>query len=381
MTISRERTNMPTATDVIFSSNNTRAEKARMLREYKLSERIIRLKLQIRRELTGARTATFPNEVSIIDLTQKNANQTQPLQQHKYGEVSDALLTDPWNDDIANDMLWGPQVVPLFQTLEKVNHPKTHLFPGDIFVKERKTALTFALLEHTTLRKSRDRIAFWVDASIINKVESGIAVVFRRSNNQEADLAWDKRGYKIRGMTKEVNGSNNVELIAISQAMVAAQEVAPSVLYGTSFHNFSVAIFSDSQGAISALREYGSKKKNRRSHLSLVESTIAQARLLQALGIRIELHWVPGHTKVPGNVLADRIARFAAKSDCEQNNTDLHDTNWFSKMDTYVMNWTSLIQDSRSGNNNPRNPTKGNTPIASDTRESGLCKRNEIMPL
>ena len=46
---------------------------------------------------------------------------------------------------------------------------------------------------------------------------------------------------------------------------------------------------------------------------------------IQKNGIKIKIHWTPGHAKVNGNEIADRLAKEAAK-EAEQNQSDSHNT-------------------------------------------------------
>jgi len=67
-----------------------------------------------------------------------------------------------------------------------------------------------------------------------------------------------------------------------------------------------VAVFSDSQGEIrwaAHLRAGPGKRLARRIN--------GKAQALLAHGIRIEFHWVPGHSGIPGHEAADRHANVA----------------------------------------------------------------------
>lgn len=44
---------------------------------------------------------------------------------------------------------------------------------------------------------------------------------------------------------------------------------------------------------------------------NVVQKIIAQSIKLQQLGVDVHLHWVPGHRDIPGNELADPVAKKA----------------------------------------------------------------------
>lgn len=76
-------------------------------------------------------------------------------------------------------------------------------------------------------------------------------------------------------------------------------------------------IFTDSQDVLRRIQDVNSK----RSHVDTVEVPMelikrirAKAQQLTEEGVQIELHWVPGHKGVPGNQLADEVAKQAAKA-------------------------------------------------------------------
>ena len=41
------------------------------------------------------------------------------------------------------------------------------------------------------------------------------------------------------------------------------------------------------------------------------QKIVAQSLELDQLGVEVQLHWVPGHRNIPGNELADLVAKKA----------------------------------------------------------------------
>lgn len=69
--------------------------------------------------------------------------------------------------------------------------------------------------------------------------------------------------------------------------------------------------FTDSQAALPETLKFPNATSIAEN---VVSSFIEVALLLYKLGIRLEVRWVPGHKRAPGNVTADSLAKKARKS-------------------------------------------------------------------
>ena len=68
---------------------------------------------------------------------------------------------------------------------------------------------------------------------------------------------------------------------------------------------FLALIYSDCQSALRRIRNFIP------GGATMAQRIRNQAEELQGLGVNVELHWCPGHRRVPGNSLADRLAKEA----------------------------------------------------------------------
>ena len=71
-----------------------------------------------------------------------------------------------------------------------------------------------------------------------------------------------------------------------------------------------VVIFTDSKSALEALENFSDN-----SHQDIGELAKAIDSLLTSYDIRITLQWIPGHTDIPGNEQADRLAKEGTQKD------------------------------------------------------------------
>lgn len=185
-------------------------------------------------------------------------------------------------------------------------------FRGDIVIQKRGYAQAYALLasELQPEREFQDSCVFWVDSSFARthprtsadptkRTSAAAAVVYKRWPNKKE---WN---FKAFGLAR-VHSSNLAELFAIQAALEMAADFARK-------HNRwrKMTIFTDSQAALMEISKFPYATNIAEN---IVSSFIEAALLLYKLGVRLEVRWVPGHKRVPGNVRADSLAKRARKS-------------------------------------------------------------------
>lgn len=72
-------------------------------------------------------------------------------------------------------------------------------------------------------------------------------------------------------------------------------------------------IFTDSQESLTTIRDCRHRSLYPWS-LTCCHENPHESRNLEQLGASVFLRWVPGHDGVPGNVMADRVAKYAAQN-------------------------------------------------------------------
>lgn len=122
------------------------------------------------------------------------------------------------------------------------------------------------------------------------------------------------------------------ELEAITQAIEYASRI--------SVPNHHYDVFSDSQSALSRLQIQSDQPGQACQLRCIIASTKIREK-----GSSISLHWVPGHSEIKGNMMADKTAKEASKSLPQRNLTS------FAKIkqniaETKISEWlTNLCQD------------------------------------
>ncbi|KAF2747280.1 hypothetical protein M011DRAFT_458561 [Sporormia fimetaria CBS 119925] len=135
-------------------------------------------------------------------------------------------------------------------------------FPGRLEIFPAMEAIEAAYGEHTSEKYDTGRLVFWTDGG----ASRGAAVVYR-----------------------------------LTLALAAACQLAMN--HPGRFK--SVAIYTDNTNVLHHLKH--PLRTQSQNYLW------RKAKLLRTLGPELSLHWVPAHSKVPGNELADRVATYAAR--------------------------------------------------------------------
>ena len=184
---------------------------------------------------------------------------------------------------------------------------KVSLFgPLRAFIEDCSTAVSVALDEYKPRQISGEsaskRFVFWVDASIRERKLGGVGISVVHKVARDSD-DWITQGYIVnRRMTIFY-----AEALAIVQALHNASCMSDSLLEpGT-----TVVVYSDCKFFLR--RTIAFDESNGEDAHFLVGTTRRKAEELRRRGISVELHWVPSHQHVPGNVLADKVARLASK--------------------------------------------------------------------
>lgn len=178
-------------------------------------------------------------------------------------------------------------------------------FPGNVYIQDPVAAVLFALGEYETCRGANpaNRLTFWVDASVWDGKKRGavgIAVVHKGSRDLKG---WITQGYTIHKKLPV----DCAESLAIAQALHNALDLVDR----TPTPGSAVVVFSDSRCALASILNFG--LGSREFGYAIIETILVKARELRRRGVRVFLHWVPSHQHVPGNELADWVARLACK--------------------------------------------------------------------
>ena len=192
-------------------------------------------------------------------------------------------------------------------------------FKGLVIIHGRDHAKEFSLRVYSdpSTRESTHRHIFWTDASICGTNIAG-AVVWRESAVPEK---WAQKTYGRKCAPGEGPGPGEIMAIAMAleiaiarisqvQASLPTSEV---ILQDRDKICHTVQVFSDSEEALQFIGCYPSKLTRKPIHSQQAHMVLSHTTTLRELGAVVELHLVPGHNGVPGNILAHRVAKNTAR--------------------------------------------------------------------
>lgn len=185
-------------------------------------------------------------------------------------------------------------------------------FAGQVIMRPRLEAMEYALGEYNERRKIPGRMTLWVDGSLSPKGISGTAVVFR-DNPRVVGSKWIVRAYTVQEFDRL--GTIHTEALAIMHALRIALAKAIDN-DGTSAKASDVVIFSDSMSALHRIKDY--THEGQCWGRSLLDRIIYMANELGKIDVKLQLHWVPAHKGIPGNYLADALAKRAARRELRE---------------------------------------------------------------
>ncbi|KAJ5641957.1 hypothetical protein N7490_005957 [Penicillium lividum] len=152
---------------------------------------------------------------------------------------------------------------------------------------------------------------FWTDGSVLNCGTAGAAAVWLNPDRQRWHSVTEKA--KSRTKSSEIAELMGIE-IALSQASTFIGRFQQSVPYVLE-HRHMVYVFSDSSGSLEMIKRAHLTPLGRQvERQPLLKKILENSIALQRVGAQVELHWIPGHSGITGNVIADNQARKAANS-------------------------------------------------------------------
>lgn len=178
-----------------------------------------------------------------------------------------------------------------------------NVFAGRILIQDAFSAMKQALAENSKYRTrslESGRYSYFVDASISKKRRlTGLAMVYKTDQDGE-EPPWTTQGFQI----KAILDSTQAETWAIWQALSNVRQKVQADCAESEEPSCAVAvIYSDCAGALQRM------EKNDVTHHGVTKMVVEESIELRRLGVYVCLHWVPGHRGVPGNELADRVAK------------------------------------------------------------------------
>lgn len=186
-------------------------------------------------------------------------------------------------------------------------------FRGAIVCRSLKEAIDFAKSMGNGAPRTGQihRHIFWTDASIVFRACAAGAVVWKQPPNWH----WQAEGFPYPYC---IQSTDVVEMFAMAHALKRAIDEVEWLLGGISDGpqlqiRHEVYVFTDSVGALTQVKKdslgYHTPQTCQQAH-TIIDFSVK----LHDLGVKVELHLVPGHNSVPGNVQAHRAAKKAAKS-------------------------------------------------------------------
>ena len=119
----------------------------------------------------------------------------------------------------------------------------------------------------------------------------------------------DRKVWSITLSTPRISTSYSTELTAIDQALQKTLHISSKEPNYVS----DIVVFSDCQSAVHTARQPLSFDPELRSEYWTTRNSIANTKSrLRMAGVSVTIEWIPGHTTLPQNEEADRLAKLAA---------------------------------------------------------------------
>ncbi|KAJ5494897.1 hypothetical protein N7539_000013 [Penicillium diatomitis] len=184
-----------------------------------------------------------------------------------------------------------------------------------VFIRTREKALIFAMEAQSWNLKPVNKNArihvFWTDASVVNACAAGAVARQEARPGEFVTTTYTYPCPVLCPLTVEIFAIAN----ALSEAATRVREClrVPAADGSGRLPQHEVFVFTDSEGALRVIRGTNKKALSQDTQV-LVQFVTSMSVELKALGSLVELHLVPGHSKVPGNCEAHTASRYAARS-------------------------------------------------------------------
>ena len=260
----------------------------------------LRLDYQQRRYAT--RILTIPNEHPLLELCPNSFPKTQendrddPHPSTKLTSWWDTQTTNPRYttrlDRILASINEYIEPPSLIENIDTTAHPPWYQNTLDIHINpaSKEDAAAAHLEQHFYTHADSSQLCFYTDGSLLDqRAGSGI------TGSRAGEIIFERSYY-----LGQENETFDAELYAIAKAAATATRDVQTSEYNTSH----IWIFSDNQAAVRRMCD-----KLPQPGQTHVLSALDHLTTLQNNGIKVHIHWVPGHVEVEGNERADILAK------------------------------------------------------------------------
>ena len=176
-------------------------------------------------------------------------------------------------------------------------------FAGKVFINEKGPALLHA--NNACVKYNPRKLVIFTDASTgSSNSHSGVGIAILEADKPRR---WQERYYAL----PEYSRAGDAETIGVCEAVVLANRIVAARVKEDREKSAlnpaqKVVVYTDSQEALDFAQKGRPLTYQRVVELANLRALVAE--MVQG-GIAVEMRWVPGHSGVEGNVLADALAK------------------------------------------------------------------------